>query len=144
MIERERLEALVARGLSDAQIARLERVDPRTVLRWRGRLGIASQWRTERRARHGTTTRYADGCHCRDCRAANAAAQLRHKRRQNARTAHAPSYGLPWSAEADNELLRGTGTVLDRALRLGRTYSACTQRLEVLRAQDDTRDDPPE
>lgn len=133
MIPRARLARFVNEGRSDVQIARLEGVSARTVLRWRQHYSMPSQWIPPRTARHGTVSRYQSGCKCRDCSAANAHAASERRRRLNHTTRHAPSYGLPWTASDDLELSRGPGTVLDRAVRLGRTYGAAVQRLEQLR-----------
>lgn len=139
-----RLEEWVAAGLSDAQIARRAHVNPRTVLRWRGALKLASQWRPAP-PRHGTLARYQGTasrppCRCADCRAANVVEQARLRRRYAAASRHAPRAGLPWSPQEDRELIAGAGTVLERARRLGRTYGAARQRLDDLRRDDPDQD----
>lgn len=48
-------------------------------------------------------------------------------------TYDAPAYLMPWTPAQDRELLRGQGTVADRAKRLGRTYYAACARLARLR-----------
>lgn len=142
-----RLRVWVAEGLSDAQIARRAGVTARTVLRWRGALGIASEWRPAREERHGTLPRYRRGCKCADCTAANNHAQHQLRRRYGTASRHARAYGLPWSPAEDLELARGAGTVLERAVRLGRTYDAARQRLDELRRRgidvDKLEPDPP-
>lgn len=52
-----------------------------------------------------------------------------------AATARARQYGAPWSPQDDEQLAHGPGTVLDRAVALGRTYYACAARLAYLREQ---------
>lgn len=136
MIERDRLARLVEQGLSDAQIARMVRVSPRTVLRWRGHYGIASSWTPRRTDVHGLA-RYRQGCRCRTCRAANAAAQKAHRDASQRATGAAKSWGQPWTPDDDETLLTGAGSVADRAVRLGRTYVACRLRLDVLRRRAD-------
>jgi hypothetical protein len=49
----------------------------------------------------------------------------------SARTAR--RHADPWTPEDDEVLLEGTGTVLDRARALGRSYYACQNRLAALR-----------
>jgi hypothetical protein len=62
--------------------------------------------------------------------------EARHDRRRlQQRTYAAPSWGAPWSAADDTELMTGQGTIADRAERLGRTYYAACYRLQVLREQ---------
>lgn len=82
-------------GMSDPEIADYAGVSPRTVLRWRTRLGLPSRWAPER-AEHGTDARYHSGCRCTPCRADHAAYQssweaayrrARTYRLQEARTA---------------------------------------------------------
>lgn len=50
-------------------------------------------------------------------------------------TAQASRWGEPWSADDDHHLVHGQGTVLARAVSLGRTYYACAARLAYLREQ---------
>lgn len=50
-------------------------------------------------------------------------------------TALATRFGAPWTTEEDDHLVNGTGTVLARAVHLGRTYYACAARLAYLRDQ---------
>lgn len=64
----------VSMGQSDPEIADYAGVSPRTVLRWRTKLGLPSRWVPER-AEHGTDARYHSGCRCTPCRAAHAAEQ---------------------------------------------------------------------
>ena len=75
------LPALVDEGLSDTEIADVLGVSARTVLRWRSRAGLASRW-TPTPPSHGTERRYRRGCPCAPCRAANAAAVARYRRRR--------------------------------------------------------------
>lgn len=44
----------------------------------------------------------------------------------------------PWTPEEDRYLLTGTGTYMDRALQLSRTYKAVARRAAKLRRQDQT------
>lgn len=43
----------------------------------------------------------------------------------------------PWTPAEDRILTQGKGTVLERAVRLGRTYHACVRRLAVLHGQQE-------
>lgn len=76
----------VAMGQSDPEIADYAGVDPRTVRRWRARLGLPSRWAPEP-PEHGTRSRYNTGCDCPPCRTANAAYSA-HTRRVHAYAAH--------------------------------------------------------
>lgn len=133
----ELLEA-VELGLSDPQIADRLGCNPRTVLRWRSRLGIAPGW-TYSVPAHGTIGRYrgtarVEPCRCELCRAENNRARLAYLAYAQRRTIDAPRWQTPWTPEEDAVLLDASlGTVVDRANRLGRTYSAATQRLTRLR-----------
>ena len=51
------------------------------------------------------------------------------------RSALATNFGRPWTPEDDQHLVYGPGTVLARAVHLGRTYYACAARLAYLRDQ---------
>lgn len=126
------LVELVELGLSDPEVARRLGVSARTVLRWRKSLELPSQWQPERPP-HGTTSRYRT-CElgpCAECRAANVRAHTDYVRARNAATP-APNAGKPWTAD-ELELLRDdtAGSVAVRAMRLGRSYGACLQRLHV-------------
>ena len=125
------LEA-VGQGLSDAQVADRFGVSGRTVLRWRIRYGIASQW-TPSESPHGTTARYRAGCRCQACRAATARARRLYVAKANRATAAAPRWREPWTPDEDAYLMDAThGSVLERALALGRTYTAADLRLDKL------------
>ena len=50
-------------------------------------------------------------------------------------TSRATRWGAPWTPADDHELVHGEGTVLARAVSLGRTYYACAARLSYLREQ---------
>lgn len=129
-----RLRELVDAGLSDASIAREFGVDPRTVLRWRGRYGLESKWQAPVPP-HGSRARYSrpHRCRCDDCRAANTAAQSDYVARLNAATPASRRY-LPWTAAEDAVLLdEQRGTVYQRARLIGRSYGAARQRLDDLR-----------
>lgn len=52
-----------------------------------------------------------------------------------AATARARQFGAPWTPADDELLAHGPGTVLQRAVALGRTYYACAARLAYLREQ---------
>lgn len=69
----------VAMGQSDPEIADYCGVSPRTVLRWRKRLGLPSRW-TPPMPEHGTPGRYQRGCTCDECRADHAAYQRDYDR----------------------------------------------------------------
>lgn len=134
--DRTGYDRLVAQGLSDPQIAARYGVSARTVLRWRIRDGLASRWQPQLAA-HGTPACGARGCDRPECIAAHRAdatarrhAYLADMTRQ---TLPAARSHQPWTLADDDELLNGPGTILERALRLGRTYRACELRLQVLR-----------
>lgn len=76
-----RLARLVAAGLSDPEIADAFGVSSRTILRWRKSAGLRSQWAPELQP-CGTPGAYRRGCHCTDCRAANATAHRAWVRRR--------------------------------------------------------------
>lgn len=58
----------------------------------------------------------------------------RDRRRNQVETGkHARRFEQPWTPADDTELLTGPGTIAARAVRLGRTYYACSQRLYKLR-----------
>lgn len=50
-------------------------------------------------------------------------------------SALATNFGTAWTAQDDDLLVNGPGTVLARAVELGRTYYACVARLAYLREQ---------
>lgn len=72
---------LVDMGMSDPEIADRVGVDPRTVLRWRGKLSLPSRW-TPPVPEHGTAGRYKRGCTCTTCRRGNAARQADYMARR--------------------------------------------------------------
>lgn len=89
--DRARLARLVAAGMSDPQIADAFGVSSRTILRWRKADGLRSQWSPEL-SPCGTFGAYRRGCHCTECKAANAAAHRAWaRRRAHARWADAVS-----------------------------------------------------
>lgn len=136
------LRELVAAGMSDPAIARRLGVSSRTVLRWRQREGLSSQWQPELPA-HGTVARYhatktRPGCHCDDCRAANTAAMRQYVAQLRDRVPATERRSTSWTPADDAVLLAGDGTLADRARQLGRTYAAAKRRLDRLR-----REQPP-
>lgn len=128
---RTHLERDVAAGLSDPAIADKLGVSERTVLRWRGRLGLESQW-SPATAPHGTTARYRR-CKCDECRAANNRAHVDYmSRKRDERPA--PNAYAPWSQDDELVLLDDTrGSITVRAALVGRTYGACIERLRLIR-----------
>lgn len=138
--DRTREEAIreyVAYGMTDPAIARALGVDPRTVLRWRQRLGLATPYAPQ--AAHGGGTRYRQGCRCAECTQWNRASQAEYRDAQQALTVpRATRVHVLWTPEEDQVLLAEDGTTLrSKALRLGRTYSAVANRLHVLRHRGD-------
>jgi hypothetical protein len=131
------LRRLAGAGLSDAAIAAALGKSARTILRWRQRLGIPSSW-APARAECGTASGYAAGCRCAPCKAANVAATRDRRQACNRITPNVRA-GAPWTPQDDAYLLRGPGTLLERARRLGRTYVACEARLVILRRQGGRR-----
>lgn len=119
------LTRLAGQGWSDARLADRFNVSERTIIRWRQRHGLASQWAPER-APHGSVGRWKTGCRCTPCRAANAACQRRYIERMQALTINAPRHGLRWTVEEDAVLL--SLTIRDAAFTLGRTWSGCYER----------------
>lgn len=131
------LERDVAAGLSDPAIAAKLGVSERTVLRWRIRAGLPSQWKPAVPA-HGTVTRYASPhrCRCPLCREANRVAHDEYMRSANRRHA-TPNAGAAWTAQDEAVLLDDTrGPLSVRARELGRTYGACLERLRLIRSRD--------
>ena len=116
-------------GASDSDIADVVGVAPRTVLRWRKAAGIPSAW-TPPRPAHGRPGRYARGCRCNPCLAAHARRMALWRAAQQQRSTYAPRWGLRWTPDEDAVLLDLGVTA---ARRLGRTYSACANRLDRLR-----------
>ena len=86
-------------------------------------------------ADHGTNRRYAEGCKCAACKRAHADNIAGNRAGHAARTMLAARHGAPWTAREDSELLTGTGTLTERALRLERTRAAVDTRLARLRQQ---------
>lgn len=82
-------------------------------------------------AEHGTPARYAARCGCQPCREANAAYMRSWRAARQAESADAPRWGESWTAEEDARLLE-VGA-LRASMTLSRTYSACRNRLDVLR-----------
>lgn len=134
MLERAELQELVSQGLSDQEVADKVGVSSRTVLRWRTRYRIASQW-TPPLSPHGTTARYKSGCKCPDCRAANAD-QHRSWALQTTRAtaATATRQWARWTPEEDSVVLAHTPR--EAAELLSRSWSACVNRRLLLRAQE--------
>lgn len=87
-IAENKLRELVSEGLSDRELGDVFGCHERTILRRRKALGIPSQW-APAVAAHGTMTRYADGCRCGVCRAANAAVARAARARRQARSTSA-------------------------------------------------------
>lgn len=65
----------------------------------------------------------------------SAAYMSTYRARKQRATAAAARWREPWTPAEDAELLHGAGTVLERAVRLDRTYLACTHRLARLAEQ---------
>lgn len=122
------LARLVAAGLSDREIGEALDVSARTVLRWRKRAGLPSQWERAE-PRHGGQTRYRPPyrCRCAACVVGNRDRTREEVRRANKRTALAPRYGARWTPDEDRVILLTPSNVA-AALALGRTYSAVRER----------------
>lgn len=127
---RDRLVELAAQGLSDAQIGARVGIHARTVLRYRRRWSIASNWQPSAPA-HGTNACYAAGCDRTECRAAGAAYQREHRTRTQYLSRDAPRYGLPWTPDEDAALQELGAVTASRSL--ARTYAGCQRRLDRLR-----------
>jgi hypothetical protein len=129
------LAAMVDAGMSDAAIADSMGVSDRTILRWRQRDGLASQWGRE--AAYGGLTRYRKGCRCDRCAQANRDAQAEFRRHaQKVTGPRAARGGMPWTPEEDALLLSSEGgSAMAKAIQLRRTYSSVANRLNVLRRQ---------
>lgn len=130
---RTALEAMVNAGMSDPAIAASLGVSARTVLRWRIRDGLASQWQPPV-PEHGTMVRYRPpyGCRCDACRRANAASQTTYRNQAQAVTRPTAIRGhRPWTPEED-AVVMGPGGNAAKALQLGRTHNAVVQRRTVL------------
>lgn len=84
---------------------------------------------------HGTRSRYVGGCRCAACTDANRRYLALLIRTSCQRARLAPRDGTPWTEQDDEQLVNGSGTVLDRAVALGRSYHAARRRLVRLRAQ---------
>jgi hypothetical protein len=125
----------VAEGKSDAELAEVYGVTDRTILRWRQRDGLASQWGRE--AAHGGLTRYRKGCRCDRCAQANRDAQAEFRRHaQKVTGPRAARGGMPWTPEEDALLMSPEGgSAMAKAIQLRRTYSSVANRLNVLRRQ---------
>lgn len=137
ILDAEQVAELVDAGWSDRRIADRLGVSARTVLRWRGRLGLASRW-TPEVPPHGNVSRYRRGCRCSACASANVAAAAEW--RQTYQTSTRPTatrHRARWTPQEDTYLLEHPGTVAGAARALGRTYQACAERLRYLRAQLD-------
>jgi hypothetical protein len=133
------LATLVARGLSDPAIGDALGVSSRTVLRWRRREGLASQWRPPVPP-HGSIVRYRPPhrCRCVPCRHANVEAMTAYRAQAQAITAPSATRGYrPWTPEEDAVVL-GPGGTAAKAVQLGRTYNAVVQRQTILRKRQDT------
>lgn len=131
-MNRLQLIEAVDQGMSDAEVADRFGVSGRTVLRWRIRYGIPSQW-VPLGSPHGTPARYRAGCRCASCRAATARARRLYVARAQRTTAAAPRWREPWTRREDAYLLDpANGSVIERALALGRTFDAATLRLRRL------------
>lgn len=128
-VPEDRVAELAALGVSDVDIAAALGVHPRTILRRRQAAGIPSLWRP-RQPPHGRPGRYERGCRCNPCLAANARRIALWRAAQQQRSTYAPRWGLRWTPDEDAILLDLGVTA---ARRLGRTYSACANRLDRLR-----------
>ena len=131
-IDPVKLAELASEGLSDRELAEIFACNPRTILRRRQDHGIASQW-TPPGAPHGTTSRYRAGCRCEPCTVANAASARAYNHRLQQASAAAHSFGEPWTTAEDAVLLEIGAARASK--RLGRTYFACSNRLERLRVE---------
>ena len=127
----DRVAELAALGVCDPDIAAAIGITPRSVLRWRTNAGIPSTW-TPPPPPHGRPGRYARGCHCRTCQRAHAARQALWRAAQQSRSRRAPRWGMPWTPDEDAQLLALGVTA---GPTLGRTFSACANRLTHLRRQ---------
>ena len=135
IIDAEQVAELVDAGWSDRRIADRLGVSSRTVLRWRGRLGLASRW-TPEIPPHGNVSRYRRDCRCSACVAANVSATAEWRRTyQTSTRPTAVRHRARWTPQDDAFLLEHTGTVAGAARALGRTYAACNERLRQLKAQ---------
>lgn len=85
---------------------------------------------------HGTRWAYVGGCRCVDCLEAESTYSRRVRALNQQRTATAKNWWTPWTPADDEVLVNGEGTVLERAVGLGRTYYACVSRLRRLNALD--------
>lgn len=134
-IDTDALVNLVEAGWSDARIGDRLGVSSRTVLRWRGRLGLASRW-TPEIPPHGNLSRYRRGCRCSVCSGANvsAAAEWRQTYQTSTRPT-ATRHRARWTPQDDALLLEHPGSIASAARALGRTYAACCERLRWLKAQ---------
>lgn len=83
---------LVAAGIADRFIAERFGVNVRTVERWRERRGLPSNWKPARTDRHGTPSRYSDGCRCDLCRDAH---RIKVAARRKVRAVDTRANGLP-------------------------------------------------
>lgn len=135
MLDRSQLQQLVNAGLSDQEVADKLGVSSRTILRWRKRYRIRSQW-TPPVPEHGTAGRYGRGCSCTECLNYNSVYQLAYERRRNLEsipTAHRQYE--PWTAAEDATVLAHTPA--EAAPLLGRSWHACRVRRDRLsRAQE--------
>lgn len=132
MLSRPQLVRLVQAGYSDAEIAEKVGVSDRTVLRWRKKYGLASQW-VPATLPCGTLANYRRGCRCEDCRAANAESISVYQAAFQARTRLAPRQTTFWTQGEDSYLLDpANGTIVERARVLGRTYYGARERLRLL------------
>ncbi len=127
-IDIDELRSLVGAGRSDAHIAKHFGVSARTILRWRQRYHLVSQWRPPESQGHGVNTR----CPCDDCRARRLERSRRRFAERRADRYPAPQGGKAWTLEEDVYAL-STRPLEDIARTLGRTYYAVTQRRTLLR-----------
>lgn len=116
---RDVLAPLVAKGLSDSIIAERFRVSARSVLRWRIRYQLASQWTPPSREH---TTR----CPCTDCAAERALAGRLFRHRSQAALPYSPNAYAPWT-DREDQVLNQLGPLAASRV-LGRTYYACVNR----------------
>lgn len=133
MTDLAELRQLVAAGYSDQQIADRCGVTARTVLRWRKRHQLVSQW-TPDLAPCGTEAAYARGHRDPECQRAHALYVADYIARVNASTPSTSRARQPWTPAEDRVLLSRDGTLQSRARQLGRTYAAAKRRLDHLRA----------
>lgn len=140
-----------AEGLSDAQIATKlgGKCTDSAIFAFRTRAGVPSGYvrppNALERGEHGIETAWNLGCKCGPCRAAHTARQKATMARLNRETAGGARQGQPWEPWEDDLLVapRENGDLVALAKFLGRSYTACSQRIrrakEKVRAREQGR-----